>query len=407
MEGGSGPIRAWGMLQSQRRRAGQWLELVKTSSWLTALADSLLAFGATRLLILSIFIASAAIVPAKNSTQIPFAWPDFDRLLSQGDGGWYLDLAAHGYDSGPFASDRQANWTFFPLYSMSIRPFIELGAGDGAIAGILLSNVFSVAGLVFLWRLSEGVAGSAAARRTVFYLSAFPTSVFLSGVWNMGLAFLLMTGCLYLLLRQRWAASSLAGGLAVATRGQAVFVLAALGWALLTMRRNWPSRLRAAPYLLAVPIPLGAFMLFMWRLTGNPLAFWDVQEAWGRELSVPWRVFGSFLLHPRLVGQGESAWDFTAMNVAVAAVSLAMLPFVFRAFGGVIGWYTAATVLPLLPFSTLQAFDRYVLLAFPLFTLLAVWGEREWVDRLVTVVFLGLLGLWATLFASGYFPVLA
>lgn len=375
-------------------------------SWRRGLADCAFAFAVTRALILVVFTLSVAILPAKNSTQVRWSWPDLGNLLSQGDGGWYLDLAARGYDPGPVEPGRQANWTFFPLYPATIRLMEELGVRDGRVAGIVLSNAFSLGGLLFLWKIAEEKAGANVARRAVFYVSAFPTSIFLSGVWNMGLALFLLSASLYLLLRQRWAASSLAAALAVLARGQAIFMLAPLAWAV-AMRGDWRARLRLAPYLLPIPAALGAFMLYMWAHTGNALAFLEVQKAWGRELDYPGRVIASFILHPRLVGQSTSAWDFTVINVLVAAASVVALPCVFRTFGGTVGLYAAATVLPLLPFSTLQAMDRYILLAFPLFMLLALWGETEWVDRLVSVALLCMLGFWATLFAAGYFPVLA
>ena len=45
---------------------------------------------------------------------------------------------------------------------------------------------------------------------------------------------------------------------------------------------------------------------------------------------------------------------------------------------------------------------RYVWVLFPAFILLAQWGDRPWVDRLVTTFSLLLLGLFTALFANGY-----
>ena len=46
---------------------------------------------------------------------------------------------------------------------------------------------------------------------------------------------------------------------------------------------------------------------------------------------------------------------------------------------------------------------RYMWVLFPAFILLARWGERVWVDRLVTASSLMLgLGLFTALFANGY-----
>ena len=45
---------------------------------------------------------------------------------------------------------------------------------------------------------------------------------------------------------------------------------------------------------------------------------------------------------------------------------------------------------------------RYVWILFPVFVLLARWGERAWVDRTVTAMSLVLLALFTTLFVNGY-----
>lgn len=45
---------------------------------------------------------------------------------------------------------------------------------------------------------------------------------------------------------------------------------------------------------------------------------------------------------------------------------------------------------------------RYVWVLFPVFILLARWGDRLWVDRLVTTLSLMGLALFTALFANGY-----
>ena len=383
----------------------EWFASVRTSAWWQAMVHSLVVFAITRAAILAIFVVAAAVIPAKNAERIELSRPDVRFIFSQADGGWYLDVALHGYDPGPFTTDKQANWAFFPLYPAMIRLFVMPGIGDSALVGILLSNLFSLAALTFLWKLTEEAVGPAAAHRAVFYLSAFPTSIFLSAISNMGLSLLLLAASLYFMLRQRWPAASLAGGLAVLTRGQAIFLVLPFTWCILRSCPGWISRLRATPYLLMTPFALGGFMVYMWQHTGNALAFSDILASWDRSAAPPWTPLLDFIRDPRFVG--DYGWDFTAVNFVVVLGSLAALPFVFKQFGATIGLYTAGMTLSAISFTTLMAADRYILQAFPLFMLLAAWGAREWVDRVVSVAFLGLLGFWAALFANGYQPVLA
>jgi hypothetical protein len=45
---------------------------------------------------------------------------------------------------------------------------------------------------------------------------------------------------------------------------------------------------------------------------------------------------------------------------------------------------------------------RYVWVLFPAFILLARWGERRWIDRTITLLFLLGLGLFTAMFANWY-----
>lgn len=45
---------------------------------------------------------------------------------------------------------------------------------------------------------------------------------------------------------------------------------------------------------------------------------------------------------------------------------------------------------------------RYMWVLFPAFILLARWGERSWVDRLITALFLMGLALFTAMFANWY-----
>ena len=46
---------------------------------------------------------------------------------------------------------------------------------------------------------------------------------------------------------------------------------------------------------------------------------------------------------------------------------------------------------------------RYILMLVPCFVLLAHWGRRSWVDRLVLGIFLPLMAYFSVLFSHWYF----
>lgn len=62
---------------------------------------------------------------------------------------------------------------------------------------------------------------------------------------------------------------------------------------------------------------------------------------------------------------------------------------------------TLGALIPLFS-GLLMSQRRYMWVLFPVFILLARWGEHTWVDRLLTVLFLVGLALFTALFANGY-----
>jgi hypothetical protein len=62
---------------------------------------------------------------------------------------------------------------------------------------------------------------------------------------------------------------------------------------------------------------------------------------------------------------------------------------------------TLGALIPLFS-GLLMSQRRYMWALFPVFILLARWGEQTWIDRLLTVLFLTGLALFTVLFANGY-----
>jgi hypothetical protein len=62
---------------------------------------------------------------------------------------------------------------------------------------------------------------------------------------------------------------------------------------------------------------------------------------------------------------------------------------------------TLGALIPLFS-GLLMSQRRYMWALFPAFILLARWGERNWFDRVLTVIFLTGLALFTILFANGY-----
>ncbi|MEZ5484459.1 MAG: hypothetical protein R3F01_04790 [Lysobacteraceae bacterium] len=248
-----------------------------------------------------------------------------DRLATQGDAGWYRGIANGGYAQRPFDDSRQENWAFFPLHPLLWRAAIT-AFGDSSSTALLWSNLLALLALVALHLATRSSGRDAAtADRAVFVLAFFPTSYFLSLPWSESLFLLVSAGGWAMVRHGSMAGAGLFGMAASATRVSGVFLLPAL--AIDLWQRDRPSLRRAWPLAL-VPLGALAFMAWLWWLSGNPLAFADIQAAWGRALGLPIRAIGIIALHPDQIAVD---WNVRYLNLAALLLGLlAIRHFLYR-----------------------------------------------------------------------------
>jgi hypothetical protein len=73
-----------------------------------------------------------------------------------------------------------------------------------------------------------------------------------------------------------------------------------------------------------------------------------------------------------------------------------------RRFGASYAVYNAVQVLLSIAFSA-NGIIRYVLISFPVFMLLGLWGKNTILDRLLLIGFSLFLGIFTTVFVNWYF----
>ncbi|HEU4658205.1 MAG TPA: mannosyltransferase family protein [Capillimicrobium sp.] len=186
------------------------------------------------------------------------------------DAVWYLDVARHGYETGPSAA-------FWPLYPLLVRGF-----GGSLVVAIAISTACFFAALVALRALTELELGAEAARWTVLALAFSPMAFFFSAVYGESLFLALTVGAVLAARRDRWAWAGVLGALAAMTRSTGALLLIALvmlGWGRATPRQ--------LAWLALIPLGLAAFPAGLaldgldWR------APFDAQEVWLREWGGP------------------------------------------------------------------------------------------------------------------------
>jgi hypothetical protein len=280
----------------------------------------------------------------------------FVDLWARWDSDWYIQIAQHGY---VWPSSRPA---FFPLYPLLIGPLGHVLGGHTVLAGVIVSLAACAVAFVLLDRLATLKLGEAAARRAVFFLAVFPTTLFLGAVYSESLFLALSLAAFLLAERGRFAAAGLAGGLAALTRPVGLALVPAL--AVLAWRA--PDRWRALAGVATIPVVFSLYPLVLWIWLGHPLAFLTAQRGiWQRHFS-KWGPLGGFV---------EGVQQRAVKDVLVAAVLVVLAFAAWRVLGAAYGVYAIASLaLPLSwPSDThaLWSIARFGLVLFPIVLVVA------------------------------------
>jgi hypothetical protein len=356
--------------------------------------DVLLDFLVTRAVIIVIAELAAVIVGQRAGIHVTESSHTLLAVWGHWDAVHYLNIATSGYQGTEMA--------FFPLYPALIRLLGAFTAND-LIAGLLISNACFFFGLLFLYKLLEHEYGRTTARHGIFYVSIFPTAVFFSAVYTEALFFMLTVASFYYMRERKWWLAGAIGLFAALTRVEGVLLAVpfAIEW-WSAHRSDLRAGLRDAVPGALIPIGLFFYMAYLWVLRGDPLFFSHVQVNWGRHFAMPWvSLIGAFTKIAHAT-QAQTVAD-QALELAFTALMIGVL---------VVGWkklrpsyiaYMALSILVPMSTSSLMSMPRFALVLFPMFAILARWGdEKPWVNNAVVAVSLPLLGLFTVLFADWY-----
>lgn len=355
----------------------------------------LLAFIVWRVLLFLIAVISPAIFP-----QFGARFPYFEeRLIATGlphfiwsfgnfDGVHYLGIAKDAYAY-------QYTQVFFPLYPILVKIASLATFGNLVLAGLLVSNIAFLAALILFYKMIAKTYSEKTALWSAIFLLAFPTSFYFGAVYTEGLFFLLIISAFYLLEQKKYWQAAIVGSFASATRLIGLFLAP-----LIVSRKN----LRAALPALIVPVGFLAYVIYLKLEFNNPLYFLTAQQIFGQERSV-----GSIVLLPQVIYrylkilstvQGQplitAAFELSATLIALALLILAIkkvkLQWVLFSF--------AAILIPTLT-GTLTSMPRYILVAFPIYIVLA--QIRSTVLKIILLIISSSLLIYLTaLFTQGY-----
>jgi dolichyl-phosphate-mannose-protein mannosyltransferase len=317
----------------------------------------------------------------------------------------YLDIATVGYHGTDMA--------FFPLYPLLIA---GLGAaiGNHLVAGLIIANVALFFALLYLYKLVEHEFDRGVARRAIFYISIFPTAVFFSAVYTESLFLMLTVASFYYMRERRWLLAGIIGFLAAMTRVEGILLVVPFviewttaNWNLLRDPYNPQNGkalglavLQLIPIVL-IPIGLGLYMGYLWVLNGDPLTFSHVQIHWNRHLAAPWTSVMTTWHKIMHAPNGQTVAN-QAIELTFTALMIGVLLGGWRKLKPSYIAYMALSILVPMSTSSLMSMQRFALVLFPMFPILALWGKRPSVNNALVAFFLPLLGLFTVLFADWY-----
>ncbi len=298
----------------------------------------------------------------------PALWGWFDPLGGRiaWDSGLYLRVAEAGYrpEEGLVAG--------FPGYALAIRAIDSLGVSPQT-AAVLVSALSGLATTLLFWRWMLDRGLDLRTRRTALaLLLTFPYAFLLAGVaYSDPLFVALVLGTVVLAESGHWVWAGLVAGAATGTRAMGLALVAYLvvlaldrsggltvpdpdpasgvagrmraGWSTLRGVRCSGRGLRPAHLGVLLSVwGIAAYAVYLWRLTGDPVAFWSAQVSGGYGhggvLDLRTWLKASFVRSPGL----EVHHIGDVLNELAATAAFALVVFAGVRVGRRFGWALSA-----------------------------------------------------------------
>jgi hypothetical protein len=229
----------------------------------------------------------------------PFAWLD---VWGNYDTGWYIDIARFAYSAEQYPQTVGANIAFPPLYPWLMQALhaASFGGLSYFLAGLLIANVAFFISIPVFYGFLRLTFDDALSRRVLWIWLLSPLG-FIFGTAMTEALFLLWLLILFgAVARGREAPTLVAGFAAGLTRVTSAFVVPALwveAWQRPDHRWHWWL-------LTSAGIGFGwlLFHALIGAVTGNPLAFFEVEKLWGNGFAWPWETLVSY------AGRTEGEW---------------------------------------------------------------------------------------------------
>lgn len=303
-------------------------------------------------------------------------------------GGWdtsfYMTIVRDGYMS-PDGNTMQIGW--FPLYPIAVKA-TSFVVSSPFVAGLVVSNLCLLAAVLLMGAWLSKQQDETTAFHAILFLIFYPKSLVLSSALSESLFLLLLVGSLFLVHLKKAIGACAVFSLLLITRPVGIAIVPFFVFSLLPLHsRDAKTWIRALSPLLLLPIPFLLYHGYLWRLTGDPLAYVSNKVMYHQHAPTnPLAVVFDALLR----GVTEHRFEH-AFNALMALLGSLLVFFNRKLFGWnyvLIG--LTLIVFPLATGGWLISSSRYVAVSVPVFTGLSVVASRyackEWLFMICLVL---------------------
>lgn len=295
-------------------------------------------------------------------------WDRFARY----DSGWYHGIASRGY---AFVEGGRSNLAFFPLYPILMGyggRLLGSAQEDFYFAGIAISWLSFALAMALLYRLASLDLPRDSAIRATTFAAVFPSAYFFGVVYSESMFLLALVGAVLALRTRQWGWAVIAGAAMTATRVNGVMFVPALAWiAWRSAEPNTKDRAWALAAVAGSTLGIGAYSLFNYQISGNPLEWYDSITRWGYQpggnpVGGLLAIGRALVTRPMQFLSTEHMAPYDSLNALAAVFALCLVPLVWKRFGF---GYALIIVLGLaLPLSSGQyeGLGRYCAVLFPI-----------------------------------------
>ncbi|HEX8703738.1 MAG TPA: mannosyltransferase family protein [Myxococcaceae bacterium] len=306
---------------------------------------------------------------------------------SRWDSGWYLRIAMDGYATVT-TLQQESSLAFFPAYPYLIRwihallPESLQGHDARVWIGMLISNLCILVALGLVHHCCERYFGRELdADRTVLYLLVSPAAFYFFALYTESFFLLFAVASFFFAFRQQWWLAGLMGLVLAMSRPTGILLAPALAWLYLS-QKGWKWRELRWDVLALGLIPLG-FALVGYNAylkSGEPLAIFKIQAAWGRTFTSPFVTFQPRHYPHPLVDPISRVMLIAFLVLGVVSLKRLATP--------ALGIFALLSMAPLWFTGTLTSVPRMLAVLFPIFALMSRYGRDSLVHH--TIVILGM-----------------